>query len=324
MCKRWWQGLDCASMSALLSLRDLVDWQKISACVTAMARVTEQQQDRSYSLVLQGFEALFLFQGGVQNMWPGKVQSLAMDVAIRLARCTLACCALRTKLAGCSQNSIPGFNADLQQRLVLASVQAFTRCLAAPGGLQHTGLQDAYSDLIHMFIQQQEAFPLEQVLAPACAQMASPQDHAKLARSPTLLKLMVHCMTELQQLTAHVPGWSLSNSCPARWCKGQQLCQDLYAFLHHPDSCVYQALTDSRGWRHVQGWVTRRHDKVQCEVEQSGAVHLVTCIKTERWQDMLIQRYNRRCAWLQAITGAVKEVTLLLVLRQSLARPQRS
>ncbi|KAL0056332.1 hypothetical protein WJX82_010123 [Trebouxia sp. C0006] len=273
MCKRWWQGLDCASMSALLSLRDLVDWQKISACVTAMARVTEQQQDRSYSLVLQGFEALFLFQGGVQNMWPGK---------------------------------------------------AFTRCLAAPGGLQHTGLQDAYSDLIHMFIQQQEAFPLEQVLAPACAQMASPQDHAKLARSPTLLKLMVHCMTELQQLTAHVPGWSLSNSCPARWCKGQQLCQDLYAFLHHPDSCVYQALTDSRGWRHVQGWVTRRHDKVQCEVEQSGAVHLVTCIKTERWQDMLIQRYNRRCAWLQAITGAVKEVTLLLVLRQSLARPQRS
>ena len=28
-----------------------------------MARVTEQQQDRSYSLVLQGFEALFLFQG---------------------------------------------------------------------------------------------------------------------------------------------------------------------------------------------------------------------------------------------------------------------
>jgi len=50
-------------MSALLSLRDLVDWQKISACVTAMARVTEQQQDRSYSLVLQGFEALLLFQG---------------------------------------------------------------------------------------------------------------------------------------------------------------------------------------------------------------------------------------------------------------------
>ena len=61
----------------------------------------------------------------------------------------------------------------------------------------------------------------------------------------------------------------------------------------------------------VDRWVTRRHDKVQCEVEQSGAVHLVTCIKTERWQDMLIQRYNRRCAWLQAITGAVKEVHVL-------------
>ncbi len=77
--------------------------------------------------------------GGVQNMWAGKVQSLAMDVAILLARCTLVRCALRTKLAGCSKNSIPGFNATLQQRLVLASVQAFTRCLAAPGGLQHTG-----------------------------------------------------------------------------------------------------------------------------------------------------------------------------------------
>ncbi len=64
--------------------------------------------------------------------------------------------------------------------------------------------------------------------------------------SPTLLKLMVHCMTELQQLTAHVPGWSLRNACPARWCKGQQLCQDLYAFLHHPESYVYQAQTDSR------------------------------------------------------------------------------
>lgn len=61
----------------------------------------------------------------------------------------------------------------------------------------------------------------------------------------------------------------------------------------------------------VDRWVTRRRDKVQCEVEQSGAVHLVTCIKTERWQDMLIQRYNRRCAWLQAITGAVKEVHVL-------------
>jgi len=38
-----------------------------------------------------------------------------------------------------------------------------------------------------MFIQQQEAFPLEQVLVPACAQMASPQDHAKLARTADLL-----------------------------------------------------------------------------------------------------------------------------------------
>ncbi len=54
-------------MSALLSLRDLVGWQKISACVTAMAHVTEQQRDRSYSLVLQGFEALLLFQRYICN-----------------------------------------------------------------------------------------------------------------------------------------------------------------------------------------------------------------------------------------------------------------
>jgi len=58
----------------------------------------------------------------------------------------------------------------------------------------------------------------------------------------------------------------------------------------------------------VDRWVTRRHKKVQCEVEQSGAVHLITCIKTAQWQDTLIQRYSKRCAWLQAITGAVKEV----------------
>jgi hypothetical protein len=57
-------------MSALLSLRDLVGWQKISACVTAMAHVTEQQRDRSYSLVLQGFEALLLFQGTYATQEP--------------------------------------------------------------------------------------------------------------------------------------------------------------------------------------------------------------------------------------------------------------
>ena len=52
------------------------------------------------------------------------------------------------------------------------------------------GLRDAYSDLIHMFIQQKEAFPVEQVLAPACAQMASRQDNAKLARMAHLLLCM--------------------------------------------------------------------------------------------------------------------------------------
>jgi len=46
-----------------------------------------------------------------------------------------------------------------------------------------------------MFIQQQEAFPLEQVLAPACAQMASPQDHAKLARMAD--RLLYFCKSKV-------------------------------------------------------------------------------------------------------------------------------
>ena len=52
------------------------------------------------------------------------------------------------------------------------------------------GLRDAYSDLVQKFIQQKEAFPVEQVLAPACAQMASRQDNAKLARMAHLLLYM--------------------------------------------------------------------------------------------------------------------------------------
>ena len=49
-------------MSALLSVVDL-GWQKISSCIIAMAHVTEQQQNCSFSLVLEGFEALMIFQG---------------------------------------------------------------------------------------------------------------------------------------------------------------------------------------------------------------------------------------------------------------------
>ena len=58
-----WQGLDCASMSALLSVLDLVGWQRISSCITTMAHVTHQKPDCSFSLVLEGFEALLMFQG---------------------------------------------------------------------------------------------------------------------------------------------------------------------------------------------------------------------------------------------------------------------
>ncbi len=82
----------------------------------------------------QATALIFLVSGGIQNMSAGKVHSLAIDVAILLVHC-----ALRTKLEECGKKGPSDFDADLQQRLVLASVQAFTRCLAAPGGLQHTG-----------------------------------------------------------------------------------------------------------------------------------------------------------------------------------------
>ncbi len=52
------------------------------------------------------------------------------------------------------------------------------------------GLRDTYSDLVQKFIQEKEAFPVEQVLAPACARMASRQDNAKLARMAHLLLYM--------------------------------------------------------------------------------------------------------------------------------------
>ena len=75
-----------------------------------------------------------LVSGGIQNIWAGKVHSVAIDVAILLVHC-----ALRTKLEECVIKRPWTFDAPLQQRFVLASVQAFTKCLAAPGGLQHTG-----------------------------------------------------------------------------------------------------------------------------------------------------------------------------------------
>ena len=67
------------------------------------------------------------------------------------------------------------------------------------------GLQDAYDDLIQMFMQRKRAFPVEQVLAPVCVQMASPQDSTKLARKAepllytskhldnVLLLYLMHC-----------------------------------------------------------------------------------------------------------------------------------
>lgn len=85
----------------------------------------------AYSKLQHSF---FVVSGGIQNMSTGKVHSLATDMAILLVHC-----ALKTKLEDCVKKRPWTLDAPLQQRFVLASVQAFTKCLAAPGGLQHTG-----------------------------------------------------------------------------------------------------------------------------------------------------------------------------------------
>lgn len=82
----------------------------------------------------QATARICLVSGGIQTIWAGKVHSVAIDVAILLVHC-----ALRTKLEEFVKKSPWDFDATLQQRFVLASVQAFTKCLAVPGGLQHIG-----------------------------------------------------------------------------------------------------------------------------------------------------------------------------------------
>lgn len=72
--------------------------------------------------------------------------------------------------------------------------------------------------------------------------------------SPALLKLMLHCMAKLQQLTACSPDWSLDIACHAKvWQNRRQLCQDVLAFLHNPESYAHQEQTDLQGSRHLRG-----------------------------------------------------------------------
>ncbi len=44
------------------------------------------------------------------------------------------------------------------------------------------GLRAAFDNLVGSFIDDHEGFSVEEVLAPACVQMANPQDYPKLAR----------------------------------------------------------------------------------------------------------------------------------------------
>ena len=58
---------------------------------------------------------------------------------------------------------------------------------ACKGYALAAGLQDAYDDMIEMFTHFQEAFPIAEVLGPACVQMANPKDIIKLAREADIL-----------------------------------------------------------------------------------------------------------------------------------------
>ena len=76
-------------------------------------------------------------------------------------------------------------------------------------------------------------------------------------------------------------------------------------------SCLSCTFCQANKGLTVDRWVTRRRDKVRCEAEQSGAVLRRRGGGAGQWGGVLVERYNRRCAWLQAITGAVKEVHVL-------------
>ena len=83
----------------------------------------------------------------------------------------------------------------------LVAKRQWTACKVTHAELQRSacdmltaGLQDAYDDLIQIFIQRERAFRVEEVLAPVCVQMASPQDSTKLAReADPLLYTSKHC-----------------------------------------------------------------------------------------------------------------------------------
>lgn len=67
--------------------------------------------------------------------------------------------------------------------------------------------------------------------------------------------------------------------------------------------CQADCLTTAR-------WMRRYQQQVEREAEQSGPVHIVTCIKTSLWRDMLAYSFNKQRAQLAAITGTVQEVCI--------------
>ena len=63
MCDMQKQGLNSLTIFALQSVLDLVSWESICKCVTAMALHTAQMTTCQYPTLLEGFSALLVFQG---------------------------------------------------------------------------------------------------------------------------------------------------------------------------------------------------------------------------------------------------------------------
>ena len=78
------------------------------------------------------------------------------------------------------------------------------------------------------------------------------------------------------------------------------------------DPALFTSLSQADKHFIVDRWVRRHCQEFSCDKEQSGAVIVITCVKTFQWHDTLMQCYNKNCAWLQTITEAVKEVCPLL------------
>ena len=81
-------------------------------------------------------------------------------------------------------------------------------------------------------------------------------------------------------------------------CRSHELCANTACCV----SCQAEYLYPSR-------WLYKHNEKVEFEVQETGAdLVIITCIKTAKWHDLMVERYCPQCAWLAAITKATQQV----------------